>query len=367
MKRNADSGWAALLRSFCSGRATGAPWKAPAESGSRTMLPGIGASLAIAGVAGAVALGYGADERSPAHFAAMITPGVTPLSPGQGRNDGLLLPVQDASEFAVANATGPVGQPLPLVIALPSEMPDSYAFLMFRGLPEQFALSAGFRTKDHWVLSLRDADKVKLLPPLGYEGLFAMEVLLMRGQDAPPERRVITVELEWPRPAATPETAGLPSAGQGGQLRATTAVERTASPQAAAPQAAAAPQPVQRQAALPPAAPQYALPPQPATPQPVPPQAMSDRDRSMLARAERLLREGDVAAARLLYGHLAQKGIAEGALAMARSYDPDVLVSLRIAGLEPDVTAAREWYQKAQALGSSQAGVRLDILGSGRR
>jgi TPR repeat protein len=97
------------------------------------------------------------------------------------------------------------------------------------------------------------------------------------------------------------------------------------------------------------------------------PQTMTERDRSMLARADRLLREGDVAAARLLLAHLAQKGIAEGALAMARSYDPDVLVTLRVAGLEPDPAQARDWYRRAEQLGSTQATARLSTLNIGGR
>ena len=82
----------------------------------------------------------------------------------------------------------------------------------------------------------------------------------------------------------------------------------------------------------------------------------------MQERADRLLSEGDVAAARLLYARLAKRGIAEAAFAMARSYDPEFLMTIPTAGLQPDLAKAREWYRKAEELGSGQATTRLSTL-----
>src|SRR5688572_26384542 len=47
--------------------------------------------------------------------------------------------------FAVENAKGPQGKALPLTIRLPQLSAESHTFLMFRGLPERFTMSAGFR------------------------------------------------------------------------------------------------------------------------------------------------------------------------------------------------------------------------------
>jgi TPR repeat protein len=90
--------------------------------------------------------------------------------------------------------------------------------------------------------------------------------------------------------------------------------------------------------------------------------AIAGDDKAMLERADGLLREGDVAAARLLYTRLARKSVAEGAFGMAKTFDPAFLRRVPTAGLHPDLANAREWYRKAEQLGSSQAKIRLSEL-----
>ena len=87
----------------------------------------------------------------------------------------------------------------------------------------------------------------------------------------------------------------------------------------------------------------------------------------MLERANALLRHGDVAAARLIYLREANRGVAEGALAMARTYDPEFLATIPTAGLQPDIAKARDWYRKAGDLGNAQARKRLSILEGAQR
>jgi hypothetical protein len=232
------------------------------------------------------------------------------------------LRTQAVPDFVVQSATGKVGEPIPLTISLPRNLPGTYTFLMFRGLPEGFALSAGFRTKEHWVVSLRDAADVKLISASSYQGQFALEILLVRGQDVAPERRIITVEI---RPTDSPmrdATGGLP------RVDATPLTSPTVAQSAA----------------------------------PLPASEPSDKDRAMLERADRLLHEGDIAAARLIWGRLARKGLAAAAIAMAKSYDADFLSRIPHAGLKPDLAQARDWYRKAEQLGSPEARSRLSTL-----
>jgi TPR repeat protein len=87
----------------------------------------------------------------------------------------------------------------------------------------------------------------------------------------------------------------------------------------------------------------------------------------MLERADSLFREGDVAAARLLYTRVARKGIAEGAYGMARTFDPAFLRRVPTAGLQPDLAKAQDWYRKAEQLGSAPAKTRLSELGATAR
>jgi hypothetical protein len=73
-----------------------------------------------------------------------------------------------------------------------------------------------------------------------------------------------------------------------------------------------------------------------------------------------LMSNGDVAAARLMLQHAAEAGSAEGAFALAETYDPLVFKKLgRREAVTLDVTLARSWYEKARNLGSTVARERI--------
>src|SRR5262245_56203327 len=92
----------------------------------------------------------------------------------------------------------------------------------------------------------------------------------------------------------------------------------------------------------------------------------AERERAMGLHAKGLeqLERGNVFAARKFFERAAEAGLAQGAVAAAGTYDPDELARLRVVGLQPDIEAARKWYEKARELGASEAGERLRRLGS---
>jgi TPR repeat protein len=49
-------------------------------------------------------------------------------------------------------------------------------------------------------------------------------------------------------------------------------------------------------------------------------------------------------------------------VAAGATYDPNELSRLGVLGLQPDVEAARKWYEKARQLGASEAEERLRRL-----
>jgi hypothetical protein len=253
----------------------------------------------------------------------------------------VLIPIQAISGFTVASASGPSGQPLPLRIQLPENPTASYSFLMIRNLPADFRLSVGFGTKNYWAVSLNDAPNLLIIPPDNYVGTLTLEVLLVKTIGTDPVRVAATATFEpgvsaGRVPTATPPdgaTAALPETG--GQAKS--AGQR------------------QRQA-------RRTEEPLPGT-GPAQPAEMNDTDRVMLQRGDEYLRQGDIASARLLYQQLARKNIAEGALGLGSTYDPEYLASLGVRGLKPEVEEARKWYEKARALGSSLAAQRLAVLG----
>jgi hypothetical protein len=75
----------------------------------------------------------------------------------------------------------------------------------------------------------------------------------------------------------------------------------------------------------------------------------------LLKRGQDALNNGDLVAARLLLQRAATAGSADGALALAQTFDPAVIGRLGAVGVAADAAKAREWYQKAARLGSGLA------------
>jgi TPR repeat protein len=83
-----------------------------------------------------------------------------------------------------------------------------------------------------------------------------------------------------------------------------------------------------------------------------------------MTRAMRLLGEGDIAGARLLFMHLAEQGEGEAAYELARTFDGEVLSELGARGVGADRTRAVGWYERASETGNAKAAERLKILAS---
>ncbi len=98
-----------------------------------------------------------------------------------------------------------------------------------------------------------------------------------------------------------------------------------------------------------------------------PPVALDDSEIAMLIkRGNNLLKDGDFAAARLLFERGANAGSAEAALALGSTYDPLVIKRLGAIMVRPDVENARKWYQIAADRGSADAKLQLANLPQSR-
>jgi len=104
-------------------------------------------------------------------------------------------------------------------------------------------------------------------------------------------------------------------------------------------------------------------PPLRAAPMPLPP---AEKERALVLHKKGMeqLELGNVNAARRFFERAAEAGLAQSAVALADTYDPDELAKLRVVGLEPDVETARRWYEKARELGAAEATERLRRLGA---
>jgi hypothetical protein len=101
-------------------------------------------------------------------------------------------------------------------------------------------------------------------------------------------------------------------------------------------------------------------------PPPAPPEnserELSPQDRqhalAFLKKGEDMFAAGNVGAARLFYERAADAGLAEGALALAATFDPEELARRQVlGGVQPDPAAAQHWYERARQLGASEADI----------
>ncbi len=90
------------------------------------------------------------------------------------------------------------------------------------------------------------------------------------------------------------------------------------------------------------AADNQATPPRPA--------ASAQDIQAWMSHGRTLERVGYLAGARLFFRRVAEAGVAEGARAMAETYDPAEFAKLGVHGMTPDAALAQKWYGRAKAL-----------------
>lgn len=222
---------------------------------------------------------------------------------------------------------GDTSSPIPLTVELPDKESAEYKFLMISGLPDDFRMSSGFRTKNAWLVSIRDVPNLQILPSDGFAGQFVLRVLLVTEGNKSEEQRIAV------------------NIVRKGDERRKDVSPNVASTAATSPQAEA--------------------PTEPPPARPVKKQLSEERENASMERASEYLANSDISAARLIYETLAMKGSARAAFAMGQTFDPEFFTGKRVEGLKPDIARARNWYRKAIALGSAEAQARLATLDGG--
>lgn len=87
-----------------------------------------------------------------------------------------------------------------------------------------------------------------------------------------------------------------------------------------------------------------------------------DEISTLMNRGQNLLKDGDFAAARLLFRRAADAGNAQAALALGSTYDPAVIKQLGAVAVRPDIGSALTWYATAADRGSADAAERYANL-----
>jgi hypothetical protein len=225
-------------------------------------------------------------------------------------------------ELPAARVSGVAGTPIPVDLKSPI---SGVRFIKIGDFPEQLQLSRGFRLRGAWITSVQDLDNLELITQPGLVKTIKLDVLYFRNNQTPAvAQRPLTVELEPPNTLARN--------GPGADSRST--------PANLPDKAASVPQPAS----------------------PARQTRSAEQENDSLARGATLMRNGDIAAARLLYEDLAISGSAKGARALAETFDPVYLKSVFVAGLQPNLEKARIWYERAAELGDTVSISRLSAL-----
>lgn len=220
---------------------------------------------------------------------------------------------QNQPNFKVRDVSGPAGQPIPITIEtayVPEE--DSRQLFIFRGIPNGVKLSPGGDLGDFWAVNASVIKSLTLTAPDGFSGTFTVRITRSSNQAS---SDVATMQVVI------------------GQDRATSPVAAISD---------LAPKP------------SYQAPPSPSAP-------LANQD-MLMARGKALFEQGDIAGARIIFEYLAGQGNSAAAIAVGETFDPAILSGLVVKGLESDVAKARQWYEKAEELGSREARRRLNAM-----
>jgi hypothetical protein len=242
-----------------------------------------------------------------------------------------------------------VETPFPIQLSDSAQVPKQ-AFVRIRGLPPAAVLSEGHAIKaGTWAVPLTGLSNLMVTVAAGSEGKFPVLVALVLVDGAVVRETEITLAVipaastSSPRPPQTPVNSA--SLGPPALPMPPPSTPLTSPPLKLAPERQAAP---------------------PVDPSNAPQLKNEDRDRATkyVQRGDESLAAGNITMARLFYQKAAEIGWAQGALALAGTYDPAELSRLKVVGgVDPDRAAAQKWYEKARQLGSPQAAERLLKLG----
>ncbi len=83
---------------------------------------------------------------------------------------------------------------------------------------------------------------------------------------------------------------------------------------------------------------------------------------ALVKQGEQLIAVGDLVTARTAFRRAAEAGNVTAAIALGATFDPIVLAKLGVVGMASDIDQARNWYRKAERMGSAEATRRLQIL-----
>ncbi len=221
-------------------------------------------------------------------------------------------PISIAS-LKVADVTGSLNTIIPLGLEADPAFATQELALKISGLPKSAYLSAGTKISDTtWLLKDGEENGINLVVPSSDTAKFDVSVAAIETK---------TGELAAP-------------------IKEMTVALNDASLQIAP--ASAPPDTVTEKIAPQPELPSAVAPPALAKP------VLTAEVSGLLEKGDSLFKSGDLVIARQFYNRAFQMGAADGAMGVARTYDPAVFAQMNVQGIAPDAVMAAQWYEKAR-------------------
>ncbi len=250
------------------------------------------------------------------------------------------LPVPQPAAAPIKPARGQAGTPIALNISLPANLDGTEMSVMIQGVPDKATLSAGKNLgAGNWLLNEAQLDGVTLSTNKDFKpGNYELEVILVRSDGKVPETRKVSVAvgLETVGPVSLQNLAARSeSEAKVDAVKSVAASEKTTYVKSGvAIQVAATPV------------------------SPAPDTALltltKQEVHTLMTRGDTLLREGDVAGARLLLEYAANSGNKQAMVKLGNSYDPKHLAKLGVRGVQPNESRAVHWYGRAAKSAAAQ-------------
>jgi hypothetical protein len=245
-----------------------------------------------------------------------------------------------SASLNVADAAGQINRAIPLDLSAEPGTPSDALTIRLSGLPKSAYLSKGTRESDSsWLIKAGEEKGLSLVVPESNANTIDVTVAAIEtktGQLAAPPKEM-TVALDLPPPVAPAP-----------DIQPASAPPETAVVVPAATDATPIPQPLNlRGGTL-------------ATAE----TTLSPEVQGLIDKGDVLMKAGDLAAARQFYTRAFDLGDGAAALAVAKTYDPQVYADMNVRGMAPDTVKASEWYQKAKAAGVAEAEAALARLGT---
>jgi hypothetical protein len=278
-------------------------------------------------------------------FAASLLPGEPDALFEANRQTNISKKPIAIASLDVSDVSGTLNSMIPLALNAEPAFANQELAIKISGLPASAYLTAGKKLSDNtWILKDGEEDGINLFVPQSDRSKFDISVAAIEtntGELAAPVKEM-TVAID----DATLATNVNLTPDEPLQITPASAPPETSvvvKKPAASAEASA--EPVEVPAGL-------------ETTKP----ALSAEVTGLLGKGDMLMKTGDLIIARQFYNRAFEMGAAEGALGVARTYDPSVFAELKVQGITPDVAKAAEWYEKAKAAGVTGADVALTSL-----